>query len=443
LLQSLYLLPNAEEEIIDTYDEDIIVTNRDGKIVKASHLSGFYYDLSAKELVGQSVYELEARGIFTPAITPLVLKQKKKVAIVQVGANERKVLITGIPLFNELHEVEFVISYSYDVSELRALQEYLTELEGEMSTVKGELALLREEKLNIEGIIAESKSMKQILKTMHRIAPLQVTVVLQGENGVGKTTLAKQIHNLSTKNDGPFIRVDCGTIPDALIERELTGGLGTDGAEKIGFLQMAQSGTLYLQGVDELSLASQTILMKKIQETNVNFRIICATEQDLEELMAEKQFREDLFYLLHVVPIHIKPLRERLEDLSKTIQKYFDKYTSIYQVDKQLSDHLFHELLHMEWSGNHLEIKNLMERLVVQNETKIIIKDDLPPAYRKHDTSLETLELEGNTLPTIIEKVEKEVLTNAQKKYKTTTEMAKVLGISQPSVVRKLKKYTD
>src|SRR5690625_2765743 len=151
--------------------------------------------------------------------------------------------------------------------------------------------------------------MKQIINTIHRIAPLQVTVVLQGENGVGKTRLAKQIHNLSTKKDGPFIKVDCGTIPDALFERELVGGLETDGSEKIGFLQMAQSGTLYLQGVDELSLESQTILMKKIQETNVNFRIICATEQDLEELIAEKQFREDLFYLLHVVTIVRKSTR--------------------------------------------------------------------------------------------------------------------------------------
>src|SRR5699024_3200862 len=112
---------------------------------------------------------------------------------------------------------------------------------------------------------------------------------------------------------------------------------------------------------------------------------------------------------LQVVPIHIKPLRERLEDLSKTIQKYFDKYTSIYQVDRQLSDHLFHELLHMEWSGNHLEIKNLMERLVVETETTVITKDDLQPAYCKRDTSLETLERDGNTLPRIIETVEEEV----------------------------------
>src|SRR5699024_3704775 len=215
--------------------------------------------------------ELEARGIFTPAITPLVLKQKKKVAIVQVGANERKVLITGIPLFNELPEVEFVISYSYDVSELRALVEYLTELESEMSTVKGELALLREVRLSIEGIIAESKSMKQILKTIHKIEPLQVALVLQGEDGIGKTTLAKQTHHLSTKKDGPIIEVDCGTIPDALFERELVGGPGIDGAEKIAFLQMAQSGTLYLQGVDELSLASQTILLQALQQTSGYF----------------------------------------------------------------------------------------------------------------------------------------------------------------------------
>src|SRR5699024_7115313 len=112
--------------------------------------------------------------------------------------------------------------------------------------------------------------------------------------------------------------------------------------------------------------------------------------------MTKKQFRKELFYLLHEVTIQIKPVRAPVAALSKTIQKYFNKYTSIYQVDKQLSDHLFHELLHMEWSGNHLEIKNLMERLVVQTETTIVTKDDLPPAYRKHDTSLETLELEGN-----------------------------------------------
>ena len=443
-LQQLYLLPNAEEEIIDSYDEDIIVTNRDGKIIKVSQISGCYYDLPAADLLGKSVYELEAKGIFSPAITPLVLEQKKKVAVVQIASNERKILITGIPLFNERHEVEFVVSYSYDVSELKVLQAYLTELEGEMFAVKGELALLREVQLQVNGrFIAESKAMQQLLKTVNKIAPLQVAVALQGENGVGKSTIANLIHQQSTKKDGPFIKVDCGTIPDSMLERELTGAFDTGNTGKIGLLQMAQSGTLYLQGIDEFSLAAQTVLLKALHQTNGNFRIVSATERNLEELVAKRQFREDLFYYLHVVPMQIKPLRERLEDLSETIQKYLDTYNRVYQVNKKLSDPLFHELLHMEWSGNYLEVKNLMERLIVESETTIITKDDLPLGYRKHNTGLNELEIEGNTLPAIIEKVEKEVLMNAQKRYKTTTEMAKVLGISQPSVVRKLKKYVD
>ncbi len=442
-MQQLYLLPNAEEEIIDTYDEDIIVTNRDGKIIKVSQISGCYYDLPAADLLGKSVYELEEKGVFTPAITPLVLKQQRKVAVVQIASNEKKILVTGIPLFNERHVVEFVVSYSYDVSELKVLQEYLKELEGEMSTVKGELALLREEKLRVNGFISESKAMQQLLKTVKKIAPLQVAVVLQGENGVGKSTIAKLIHQQSAKKDGPLITVDCGTIPDAIFERELDGKTTMENPSKIGFLQMAQSGTLYLQGVDELSLATQTILVKALQKTNRSFRIISTTERNLEELVAERRFREDLFYYLHVVPIQIKPMRERLEDLSEAIQKYLDKYNQVYQVNKKLSDPLFHEMLHMEWSGNYLEVKNVMERLVVASETNIITIEDLPPGYRKQNTGLNGLGIEGDTLPAIIEKVEKEVLISAQKRYKTTTEMAKVLGISQPSVVRKLKKYVD
>lgn len=403
-MNALYLLPNAEQEVIDSYDEDIMVTNRDGIIIKATHISGQQYGLAAKELLGQSVYELEAKGIFAPAITPPVLKQKKKVVLVQKTSTDRKVLITGIPLFNDKHEVEFVVSYSYDVSELLVLQDYLQELEGEISRVKGELTLLREKSLSFDGIISESRSMKQIMKTITKIAPLQVPVILQGENGVGKSTLAKLIHKQSTFRDGPFIEVNCATIPEAILEYELMGNLSSEASSKVGYMQMARSGTLYLQGVDELSLASQTTLLKAIQQHQGNFRIISSTEIDLEELMAEKHFREDLYYLLHVVPIQIEPLRERLEDLSKVIEKYLGKFCASYQVTKTLSDDLYHELLHLEWSGNHLEVKNLLERLVVQSESSVITKDDLPIEYRRRDADLNTLEIEGRTLPKILEK---------------------------------------
>ncbi|MGM8213429.1 sigma 54-interacting transcriptional regulator, partial [Virgibacillus sp. W0430] len=382
---------------------------------------------------------------FSPAITPFVLKQRKKVVLIQTTAKDRKILITGVPLFNESHEVEFVLSYSYEVSELLTLQGYLNELEGEMSKIKEELDLLRHRKLSTEGIVTESMYMKQVIKTVNKVAPINVSVLIYGENGVGKSTIAKLIHNQSSQKDGPFIEVNCATIPDAIFEHELWGRTGATTIElrnKAGFLRLAQSGTLYLQGVDELSLSSQTNLMKALKETKGNFRIISSTKRELETLKANKQFREDLFYFLHVVPIHIKPLKERLEDLSKVILDYVDKFTSFYQLNKKLSDDLFHELLHMEWSGNHMEVKNVIERLVVQSESDIITKDDLPIEYRRSGSGLAIVEIEGRKLTTILEKVEERVLLSAQKRYKTTTEMAKALGISQPSVVRKLKKYS-
>ncbi|WP_462412696.1 sigma 54-interacting transcriptional regulator [Neobacillus sp. Marseille-QA0830] len=440
-MDGLYLLPNAEEEIIDSYDEDIIVTNRAGTVIKVTHISGRQYGISSKDLLGQSVYDLEKRGIFSPAITPQVLQQKKKIVVIQTTLDQRKILVTGIPLFNESNEVEYVLSYSYEVSELLVIQDYLNELEGEMTKVKEELELLREKTLSVNGIIAESKFMKQVLKTVVKVAPLQVSVLLHGENGVGKSLLAKLIHKQSRWSDGPFIEVDCGTIPEAIFEYELLGGSKPDTTKKIGYLQMAHNGTLYLQGIDELSLASQTILVKALRQQKGSFRVISSTEKPLEELMSKKQLREDLFYLIHVVPIRIQPLRERLEDLTEVIHQYFRKFCDKYQVQKELSNDLFHELLHLEWNGNHLEVKNVIERLVVQSDGPIITKDDLPLEYQKEPSQMDGLEIEGRSLQTILDQVEKRVLRSTQKRYKTTTEMAKALGISQPSIVRKMKKY--
>lgn len=442
-VDGLYLLPNAEEEIIDSYDEDIIITNRDGKIIKVTHISGRHYGRSAKELLGQSVYELETEGIFSPAITPLVLQQKKKVVAIQTAVDKRKILVTGIPLFNENNEVEFIMSYSYEVSELLVLQDYLHELEGEISKVKEELEMLREKTLSVNGIISESKFMKQLLMTISKVAPVPVPIFLHGENGVGKLLLSKLIHKQSRYRNGPFIEVNCGTIPEAILEYELLGSSEGDSSKKTGYLQMAQNGTLYLQGVDELSLAAQTVLVRALRKHKDRFRIISSAEQSIESLVGKKKFREDLYYLLYIVPIHIQPLRERLEDLTAVIEKYLKKTCETYHVKKELSDDLFRLLLQFEWRGNYLEVKNVMERLVVQSDGPIITTDDLPMEHRRGESKMESLDIEGKTLQSILENVEARVLLEAQKRYKTTTEMAKALGISQPSIVRKMKKYLN
>ena len=178
-MTGFYLHPNSKQEIIDTTEEDIIVTNHKGIIVKASNISGKHYDIEPTELLGRSVYELEKEGIFSPAITPLVLKKQKKVVLVQTTPSGQRVLITGIPFFNESHEIEYVISYSYEVSELLIIQDYLQDLEHEMMMAKEELILLRKKNLQIDGLVIENRSTRRAYESAGKAAQLDVSVVVR------------------------------------------------------------------------------------------------------------------------------------------------------------------------------------------------------------------------------------------------------------------------
>lgn len=452
-MTGFFLHPNSKEEIIDSYEEDIIVTNNAGFIVKASQISGRHYGIQAEELLGKSVYDLEKRGIFSPAITPLVLRQKKKVVVIQTTTTGQKVLITGMPFFNEVGDVEFVLSYSYEVSELLVIHEYMKELEQEMLLTKEELSLLRKEHLTIDGLTIENRSTRIAFETARNAAPHDVSVILYGEQGTGKSTLAKVIHNESARKNGPFIEVDCETIPEAMFERELLGGRFEQ--KETGLLTLACGGTLYLKGIDQLSIHLQGKLSKILKERqytpigeeialSLDVRLISSSEKGLTEAVSTNGFHKDLYYTLHIVPIQLKPLRDRKGDSSALISSYLKQFSTKYHKVKELSDDVFHQLLHLEWPGNHNELINVMERLVVQSPSTIITAKDLPPEYRKEtDEDLSMIHLEGQTLPSILENVEMKVLRDAQLRHRTTTEIAKYLGISQPSVVRKLKKYTD
>ncbi|KAA0955467.1 PAS domain-containing protein [Sporosarcina sp. ANT_H38] len=457
-MAKFHLTPNSVQEIIDTYDEDVIVTNREGIIIKATRISGQYYGMQPEELIGKSVYDLQSADIFSPAITPMVLEQKKKVILIQQTPSGAKVLITGIPFFNEHGEIEYVISYSYNVSELLVIQEYMKDLEFEMSKVQEELSLLRKQSLTIDGLVIESKEIVEAFEIVYRVAPLDVSVVLEGERGTGKTTMAKVIHTNSSRKNGPFIEFDCATIPISMFEKELFGeitGTTQDSTISPGSLSIAGGGTLYLKKIDRLPIHLQNKLLKTLKDGSfkpvgseksypLDVRLISSTETDLYEASQSNDFIEELYFLLTIIPIHLEPIRMRKEDLCSLISNHLHHFSKKYKTTKLLSDSAFKLLLKVEWKGNIHELRNVMERIVVQSTQSTIGIDDLPPEYRlQGDDGLTDFDLDGQTLPSILEHVEMKVLESARHRYKTTTAMARILGISQPSVVRKLKKYTS
>ncbi|QNG61731.1 sigma 54-interacting transcriptional regulator [Bacillus sp. PAMC26568] len=448
---------NENEQILHSLKDDILVTNLDGIILKVSVFTGKIYGVESDSLIGKSVYDLEAQGLFTPILTPMVVKEKKKITFVQTTNKGKKLLVTGIPVYNEDGEMYRVVSYSHDITDLADYKNFLISMEEEMERVKSELDLLRGKQLYDSGIIANSAEMQKVISTSLQVSEVDVNVLVLGESGVGKSLLAKFIHNKSDRKKGPFIEVNCGAIPDSLFEAELFGYesgafSGANQKGKIGLIELSHGGTLFLDEIGELPLTHQVKVLKVIQEKqfyrvggtkpiHVDFRLISATNKNLELAIKDKLFREDLYFRLNVVPITIPPLRKRTEDIVPFIHLLLKQFEEKYNKEKKLDEAVIHHLLHYDWKGNVRELINILERLVVISPSTLITVEQLPE-YILESVSPAAIPLDQNqSLPEMMDDLEKQILLKARKKYKTTVRMAQALGISQPSIVRKMKKH--
>ncbi|MCQ6266684.1 sigma 54-interacting transcriptional regulator [Fictibacillus sp. WQ 8-8] len=448
---------NENEAILNSLQDDILVTNLDGTILKVSEATGKVYGVSSESLLGKSVYDLAAKGMFTPIATPMVLKEKKKITFVQTTNTGKKLLVTGIPVLDENGKIYRVVSYSHDVTELLELKKFLQTMEGEMERVKSELDLLRSRQLYDSGIIANSTEMKNVITTSLQVAEVDVNVLLLGESGVGKSLIAKFIHNKGSRNKGAFIEVNCGAIPENLFEAEFFGYeagafTGANRKGKLGLAELADGGTLFLDEIGELPLAHQVKVLKCIQEKqfyrvggtkpiSVDFRLISATNKDLLKAIQERTFREDLYFRLNVVPLTIPPIRKRPEDIIPLIHYVLDVFQEKYKREKRLDEAVLHHFLQYDWKGNVRELINLIERLVVISPATLITTEHLPDYIKaSHSIPAPPSNL-SKPLKEVLEDVEKQMLQRARRDYKTTVQIAEALGISQPSVVRKMQKY--
>lgn len=458
-LQIVKELNTELEAIFNASYDEIYVTDGKGITLKVNNACERLYGLKPKSLIGKEVTELEKKGIFNPSVTKLVLEQKQHLTILQTSKSGKKIIVTGNPVFNENGDIIRVVSTAKDVTEIYKLREELKEAQDLIKRYSEELTELRKEKYQFENIVVKSPQMQNILDTIERVSKVDSTVLLLGDSGVGKTLLAKHIHKISNRSGKPFVIINCGAIPESLIESELFGYekgafTGAKKEGKPGLIEMANEGTLFLDEIAEIPYHLQAKFLQVIQEKQlvriggihpitVDFRIIAATNKNIEKLVEEKKFREDLYYRLNVVPISIPSLRERKEDIQALIYFFLNKFNSKFKRNLKLSPLTLDYLLDYSWPGNIRELENIIERLVVTSKGKEIIPEDLPIQikYQVEREKMHGYDTEIVPLKQAVERTERNVLMKAYSKFKNTYKMAEALKVSQPTIVRKMKKY--
>lgn len=429
------------EIIFDNLYNGIYVVDGKGVTIGVNktfeEMSGF----SNEELAGRSLYDLVGKdNYFSGSASLLVLERKCPVTATYSTSTNRKFLVKGRPIFNPDGVIEYIINTIWDLTVVHYNQQI------DADTARNQL-------LSEDDLVTCSEKMSSVIDLALRVAETDSTILLTGESGVGKSLLAKTIHRSSERKQQVLMKINCAAIPESLIESELFGYeggafTGADNRGKAGLLEMAKSGTVFLDEISELPLHLQSKLLGVIQDKEfyrvggreaqqTDIRLIAATNKDLSKLVSEGQFREDLYYRLNVVPIALPPLRERKEDIPTLIQHFTEKYNRKYNSYKKFSESLINQMMSMPWKGNIRELENVVERSIVTTQGDFISRE------KAQIPGMENIIPNGFGLKEMLAEREQEILLQAQEQYRTTRRIAAALGISQASTARKLKNIRE
>lgn len=445
--------------ILSSIYDEILVVNAKGELIRYSeNIIQDFWKFDLKEIEGKSILEYEELGYFSPSVTRLVMESKKKVSVVQETKSGRKILAVGNPIFNEKNELDRIIIASRDITETTRLKDELKEMRKISEQYKKELNDFKSKDRFLKKLIYCSPKMDKIMNQVRKIAGFSSTVLIYGESGVGKEVIAQSIHKLGKRSAKPFLKLNCGAIPENLLESELFGYAkgsftGADKNGKEGYFKQADKGILFLDEIGELPVHLQVKLLRVLQEQEVipigstipfkvDVQIIAATNKRLEKMVEEGTFREDLFYRLNVIPLNIPPLRERPEDISLLAFHFLQKLNEKYEKNYHLTPDAINVLEFYSWPGNVRELQNIIERLVVSAEEPAIDAEFVSQflylgyEYKK----MKPIITRVIPLQEAVDQIEEQLIILAMKQYKTTTKAAKALGISQSSVSRKYQK---
>jgi DNA-binding NtrC family response regulator len=342
------------------------------------------------------------------------------------------------------------LSKPFEIEELKLIIEKAItakDLEQEVKYLRSEIT----RRYSFKSIIGKSREMQEVYAKIEQIADTRTTVLITGESGTGKELVARALHYNSTRKERPFIAINCAALPETLIESELFGherGAFTDAqVRKVGQFELADNGTLFLDEVADLSLATQAKLLRVLQEKEftrvggtrtirVDVRLIAATNKNLDQALKQGSLREDLYYRINVVPIHLPPLRERKEDLPLLVNHFLAKKAEEEgHSSKQMSPEAMTLMMNYDWPGNVRELQNIIEQMMTLCPNSMILSEDLPDHFRKQLKSMTLKEqaLSGKiSFERAVAEFERDIILEALKKTRyVQTHAADLLGISR------------
>ena len=413
--------------------------------------------MAATEMIQQDIYDIVITDLKMPRADGFEVLRKVK----EVSPSTNVIMITAFGTTESTIEAMKLGAYEFihkpfKIDEIRLVVNKAFE----RKRLSDELSVLREKvqtSYRLENIIGKSPRMQELFRLIPKIAQSSSTVLITGESGSGKELVAAALHNLSPRKGKNFVAINCATFPEGLLESELFGhvkGAFTGAvSNKQGLFEIADGGTIFLDEIAEMPISLQAKLLRVLEsgtfrrvggvaDITVDVRVISATNRDLSDTIAAGGFREDLFYRLKVVPVHLPPLRERTEDIPLFLEHFLARFSPD---KKEFSPECLRLLMKYPWKGNVRELENMVERIVLLTDRNMILPDDLPEEVFtavNPSAALPGIGEEGIDLEKIVEEIEKNYLNNALAKTNgNKTDAAKLLNLSFRSFRHRLQKY--
>lgn len=486
--------------MLDAADIGILIAKGNGSVVWVNERYTQITHLQKTQLIGKSLEQINKIDNYpvmgNELIYTTIMREKKNVTRTVDFKTKRDIICHGTPIFNDKGEIQWLVYYLIDYDGLRELREQLSHAFEENEAIRLRLQEASESDLRDYGIVARDKEVINAFSTALRVSRVDATLLILGETGTGKDKLAKYVHAVGPRCNAHFVHVNCSAIPEALFESELFGYepgsfSGASKKGKMGLIELADKGTLFLDEVAELPLSMQakilTVLQDKritrvggIHPIDVDIRVIAATNKDLKELTEKELFRKDLYYRLNTLEIKLPPLRERKEDILAFIYHFMKVYNQKYEMNKTISLAMVEKFMEYSWPGNVREICHMIQRLIIMCPHEIIDLDCLPGEMLEEQkskaekiTAPQELELQqestqelgvkdnisvlglaeddkkpflidvekGDSLKQIVAQVESEVIREVIGKTENLQEAARQLGIEISTLTKKKQRY--